>query len=212
MKVMKAMRLFMVAGFALCIFISANPGGAESVYSLPGGTVIRMPELDYQGYGPKTLGPDDVAFPGFPRFRCGLSAGPMVPLFGTNGLWLVLALAPNMGPIAILARSKSCRDLEFSKPVQAVGGFLNYYYYPNATFSIAVYDSSHTLIENKTLSFQTDGGYNKGFFYGFQEASNKIRYFTLTGNAAIGITNLTTVTRTPCPASGRCIYCCWVRG
>ena len=84
---------------------------------------------------------------------------------------------------------------EFSKPVQAVGGFLNYYYYsPTATFTIAVYDSSHTLIENKTLSFTTDGGYNKGYFYGFQEASNKIRYFTLTGNAAIGITNLTTIT------------------
>ena len=91
---------------------------------------------------------------------------------------------------------------EFSKPVQAVGGFLNYYYYPNATFSIAVYDSSHTLIENKTLSFQTDGGYNKGFFYGFQEASNKIRYFTLTGNAAIGITNLTTVTGPAIPGIG----------
>jgi hypothetical protein len=49
------------------------------------------------------------------------------------------------------------------------------------------------LIEDKTLSFTTDGGYNKGFFYGFQEASNKIRYFTLTGSV-IGITNLTTVT------------------
>ena len=59
MKVMKAMRLFMVAGFALSIFISANPGGAELVTSLPGGTVIRMPEMDYQGYGPKTFGPDN---------------------------------------------------------------------------------------------------------------------------------------------------------
>ena len=61
---------------------------------------------------------------------------------------------------------------------------------------------SHTLIENKTLSFHTDGGYNKGFFYGFQEASNKIRYFTLTGNAAIGITNLTTITGPAIPGIG----------
>ena len=64
MKVMKAMKLFIVTGFALSIFISANPGGAELVTSLPVGTIIPMPELDYQGYGPKTFGPDNSIIQG----------------------------------------------------------------------------------------------------------------------------------------------------
>jgi hypothetical protein len=193
MKVMKATRLFMVAGFALCIFISASPGGAELVTSLPDGTIIRMPELDYEGCGPKTFGPDN-SVTWSSTFPLSVFGGTQGAYFNTNGLWLVLAVVPWMGPIAVLQDASHTMTFEFSKPVQAVGGFLNYSYYPTRTnFSIAVYDSSHTLIEDKTLSFTTDGGYNQGFFYGFQEASNKIRYFTLTGSV-IGITNLTTVT------------------
>jgi hypothetical protein len=198
---MKAMKLLIVAGFALCILISARPGGAELVNSLPDGTVIPMPALDYEGYGPKTFGPDNSII-WSSTFPLSVFGGTQGAYFNTNGLWLPLVLAPNMGPIAVLQDARHTMTFEFTKPVQAVGGFLNYYYYsPTATtFTIAVYDSSHNLIEDKTLSFTTGGGNNTGFFYGFQEASNKIRYFTLTGNVAVGITNLTTVTGPASPA------------
>jgi hypothetical protein len=197
---MKVMKLLIIVGFALSIFISANHSGAELVTSLPGGTIIPMPELDYQGYGPKTFGPNNSII-WSSTFPLSVFGGTQGASFNTNGLWLALAASPNMGPIAVLQDASHTMTFEFSKPVQAVGGFLNYYYYPNATFTIAVYDSSNNLIENKTLNFTTDGGYNKGYFYGFQEASNKIRYFTLTGNAAIGITNLTTITGKPIPVN-----------
>jgi hypothetical protein len=189
---MTAMKLLIIAGFALCMFISASPGGAELVTSLPDGTIIPMPELDYQGYGPKTFGPDNsITWSStFPLSAFGWTQGCS---FGDNGLWWPTQIAP-FGPIAILQDPSHTMTFEFSKPVQAVGGFLNYYYYTTATFSIAVYDSGHNLIEAQTISFTTGGGFNKGFFYGFQEASNKIRYFRLTGNGAIGITNLTTIT------------------
>jgi len=184
------MKLLIIAGFALCMFISANPGGAELVTSLPDGTIIPMPALDYQGCGPKTFGPDN-SITWSSTFVLSYFGGTQGCSFSDNGLWWPTEIAP-FGNIAILQDPSYTMTFEFSKPVQAVGGFLNYYYYPTATFSIAVYDSSHNLIEAQTLSFTTGGGFNKGFFYGFQEASNKIRYFTLTGGV-IGITNLTTV-------------------
>ncbi len=77
----------------------------------------------------------------------------------------------------------------FSTPLSAVGGFLNYA--PGyGTPEIAVYNSSHTLIESYVLTFLTGGGNNSGFFFGFQEPTADISYFTLT-DAYIGITNLT---------------------
>jgi hypothetical protein len=92
----------------------------------------------------------------------------------------------------------------FTAPVSAVGGFINYNPGPNTTTpTIAVYDTLGQLIENATLSFNTGGGLNSGFFYGFQETTANIGSFTLTGNY-IGITNLTTstaVVSTPEPAS-----------
>lgn len=88
----------------------------------------------------------------------------------------------------------------FASPVLAVGGFLNYY--PDGITTpavIAVYDSSWNLIESYTLSFSTGGGFDTGFFYGFQETT-PIKYFTLTDNY-IGITNLTTGAAVPEPSS-----------
>jgi len=66
--------------------------------------------------------------------------------------------------------------------------------------TIAVYDSSNTLIESYNLTFITGGYINSGFFYGFQEASAIISYFTLTDNF-IGITFLKT-TSNPVPLPG----------
>jgi hypothetical protein len=77
----------------------------------------------------------------------------------------------------------------FSTPLSAVGGFLNYVPGGNNP-TIAVYDSTDTLIESDSLSFLTGGGTDTGQFLGFEEGSADISYFTLT-DAYVGITNLT---------------------
>ena len=88
----------------------------------------------------------------------------------------------------------------FASPVSAVGGFLNYLPDFATPTTIAVYDSMGNLIEPAfTLTFTTTGADNTGEFWGFQETSNIISYFTLTDNY-IGITNLT-VAAVPEPSS-----------
>ena len=62
--------------------------------------------------------------------------------------------------------------------------------------TIAVYDSSMNLIESYNLSFTTSGADDTGAFYGFQETTRNISYFTLTDNF-IGITDLTIVSPEP---------------
>lgn len=84
----------------------------------------------------------------------------------------------------------------FATPVSAVGGFLNYVPGSNNPTIIAIYDSSMTLIEMYDLSFTTTGGNDTGAFYGFQEPTKNISYFTLTDNF-IGITDLTVVVPEP---------------
>jgi hypothetical protein len=79
---------------------------------------------------------------------------------------------------------------EFSNPVEGVGGFLNYApgYAPATT--IAVYNSSDTLIESYNLTFTTAGGSDEGAFFGFLENTPDIKYFTLT-DGYIGLADLT---------------------
>jgi hypothetical protein len=78
----------------------------------------------------------------------------------------------------------------FASPVFGVGGFLNYVPDGSTPTTIAVYDSTATLIESYNLTFLTSGDTNTGAFFGFLETSPTISYFTLTDNYA-AITNLT---------------------
>jgi PEP-CTERM motif len=104
--------------------------------------------------------------------------------FGLNGRWSGLTMAGTND-------ESSTMTFDFSSPVSAVGGFINYV--PRTgTPVISVYDSTDTLIESYTLNFSTGGGSNTGFFYGFSEAT-PIKYFDLSG-AYIGLTNLTAAT------------------
>ena len=69
---------------------------------------------------------------------------------------------------------------------------MNYVPGSSTPTTIAVWDSLGNLIEPAfTLTFLTGGGNDTGAFYGFQESTANISYFTLTDNY-IGITNLTT--------------------
>lgn len=177
--------LFIVLVFGLWVI----PTHASVINSLPGGTVIPIPDLgddagEYLfGPGPYSVVPgiqwsSTLSFSNF-----GYSGGYG---FGDNGHWIGL-------PMAGLNDLNGTMTFSFATPVAGVGGFLNYAVdlttggFPVS--SIAVYDSGHNLIESTNLTFLTGGGDNTGFFYGFSESSPVISFFELS-NSYIGINYL----------------------
>jgi hypothetical protein len=199
---MKAKHLLIVGIFALGICLTATPGGAEVVFSLPGGTVIPMPAIEYQGPGPHIFGPDITWTSTNADTNGGsLFGNTYIYAFGANGNW-----DGGLGPMATVNDSydiygvTDTMTFAFATPVGAVGGFLNYAPYDLTPTTIAVYDASHNLIESYNLIFHTDGSTNSGMFIGFQETTANISYFTLTDNF-IGITNLTTANPVPLPGA-----------
>jgi hypothetical protein len=168
------------------------------------GTVVPMPAVDYFGPGPQAFGPgitwssDNAANQGGSVF--GYTGGYN---FGSNGFW-----DAGVGPMAGVNSSAAfygtanTMTFSFDTPQSGVGGFINYYPDSNDPAVISVYDENMVLIESSVLSFSTGGGNNSGQFYGFQEGSAVIKYFTLS-DAYIGITNLTItdVNAVPEPAS-----------
>lgn len=186
----------------LLVSLIVVQAGATVVTSIPGGTVIPMPVMNYFGGGPITFGPGVTWSSSNTTFQNGSVFGYTGGYsYGSNGGWTG-ALAPMAGlnDINEFYGVTDTMVFAFASPVSAVGGFLNYF--PDGIITptvIAVYDSSSNLIESFTLSFSTGGGLDTGFFYGFQETT-PIKYFTLTDNF-IGITNLTTSAAVPEPSS-----------
>ncbi len=166
--------------------------------SIPGGTVIAMPSVDYFGSGPQAFGTGSfaVTWTSTNAFNGGGAAFGYAGTYGpysfvSNGQW-----TGAMGPMAALNDSTDdygstdSMTFAFATPVRAVGGFLNYVPGSSTPTTIAVWDSNGILIESLDLSFTTGGGDDTGFFYGFQEPTANISYFTLSDNY-VGITNLT---------------------
>jgi len=170
----------------LIIFGSGN-ANALPVTSLPGGTIVPLPAINYSGYAPQSFGPG-ITWSSDVISLFGSDGGFG---FGSNGIWessLVMAGLDN---------SMGTMTFEFSSPVLGVGGVFNYIQ-GNDSPVISVYDAGGLLIESLELSFSTGGGTNTGEFYGFLESSNQIKYFTLT-DAYIGITDLTVIDSAPVP-------------
>ena len=190
---MKTVRSLAVSGAlaASALFIPfASQAGV--VTSLPGGTVLPMPAIDYEGAGPQVMAPGVTWSSASGGSVYGWADGYG---FGGNGFW---SGTPMMGTNDTV----STMTVSFASPVAGVGAFLNYVEGMNA--SIAVYDSSNNLIESMNLTFSTGGGDNTGMFYGFSESSANIAYFTMTGGY-IGAADLTytgqAATDLPEPAS-----------
>jgi hypothetical protein len=162
------------------------------VTSLPGGTIVPMPALNYFGPGPQVFGPG-ITWSSTNASNQGGSVFGYTGDYGFvgNGLW-----DGTLGPMAGLNDSKDAylvtdtMTFAFSSPISAVGGFLNYAPGSENQTTIAVYDSSHTLLESFNLNFNTGGGTNTGQFFGFERPTSEISYFTLSDNY-VGITNLT---------------------
>ena len=188
------MKKFVAPLLALMGALLVVQAGATVVTSIPGGTVIPMPVLNYFGPGPQTFGTTNVVT--WSSSNASNQGGSVFGYtggygYGSNGFW-----DGALGPMAgvndsfIFYSASDTMVFSFATPVTAVGGFINYYPDGITTPTImAAYDASWNLIESYNLSFSTGGGANTGFFYGFQETT-PIKYFTLTDNY-VGITNLT---------------------
>lgn len=187
------MKKILAAGIGIGLIVLTGVAGAGVVTSLPGGTVVPMPGMNYFGPGPQVF--EGIQWTSTNSVTYGGSLFGYVGIygFGSNGYWSSL-----LGPMAGLNSGSGVAPVidtmtfEFSVPVSGVGGFMNYD--PNyGNPVISVYDSGHNLIESHTLNFSTNGSPNQGFFYGFLEGSAVIKYFTLS-NSFIGIANLTVTT------------------
>lgn len=193
------MKRYSIAILLLIMAVVAN-AGATVVMSIPGGTTVSFPAINYFGGGPVVFGPGITwsstnAFFGCVGTQCGSVFGYTgLYGYGINGDW-----TGALGPMAGLNDSfdiwgvTDTMTFQFGSPVSAVGGFLNYYSAVggNSTpTTIAVWDSMGNLIESYDLTFTTSGANDTGFFFGFQETTRNIAYFTLTDNY-IGITGLT---------------------
>jgi hypothetical protein len=173
-------------------FLCALGGSAyaDVVNSIPGGTVEPMPVLNYFGPGPQTFGPG-IVWTSTNAFNQGGSVFGYTGGYGFagNGFWDSSLVMAGLNDSLSSAGVVDTMTFSFLNPVGAVGGFINYA--PGyGTPTIAVYNSANQLIESTVLSFNTGGGADNGFFYGFQETSNDISSFTLT-DSYIGIANLT---------------------
>jgi len=185
-------RLF--AAMFLAVLVMVAQAGATLVHSIPGGTVYTLPAVNYFGGGPQTVASGITWSSTNVNNQGGSVFGFTTAYdFGVNGSW-----TGALGPMAGLNDNTDIYSVTdsmtfaFATPVAAVGGFLNYAVGFSTPTTIAVYDSSHTLIEPAiTLTFLTSGGNDTGAFYGFSESTANISYFTLTDNY-VGIVDLTT--------------------
>jgi hypothetical protein len=88
---------------------------------------------------------------------------------------------------------------QFSTPVSAVGGLLNWALCCGPA-DIAIYNSSSQLIQDVVLYNGSSNLQTPNSFYGFSDNTNDIAYFILRGDY-IGITDLTVSAATPLPAA-----------
>jgi hypothetical protein len=177
-------------GACLALALTGGAASANLVTSIPGGTVVPMPAINYSGPGPQTFSPG-ITWTSTNATNQGGSVFGYTGVYSyiDNGLW-----DGRLGPMAGLNDSfdsygvTDTMTFSFTTPVGAVGGLLNYA--PAGTHAIIAAYAGGTLIESDTLTFLTGGGTDTGMFLGFQETTPEISSFTLTDNF-IGITNLT---------------------
>ena len=188
-------RLF--AALFVAVLLTIAQAGATVVTSIPGGTVFTMPAVNFFGAGPQTVSVSPSII--WSSTNANMQGGSVFGYTGTYGFLANGAWDGGLGPMAGVNDSfdvygvSDTMTFAFATPVGAVGGFLNYVPGGSTPTTIAVYDSSHSLIESFNLTFLTGGGIDTGFFFGFQESTANISYFTLTDNY-VAITDLTTGT------------------
>ena len=171
-------KLALLLSFLICVFVMQ--AGATVVIGTPGSN-LNMPVMNYFGGGPITVGnytwsSTNTCCQGGSVFGYNGGYG-----FGDNGEWGGLTMAglndsySNWGVTDTMT-------FAFTNPVSWTGGFFNYYPGSSDPTTLAVWDSSHNLIESYNLTFLlTPGAFNQGKWIQFQETT-PIAYLTMTGN------------------------------
>jgi hypothetical protein len=188
---------------AVCL-LAASQAGATVVTSLPSSAFIQMPAVDYTGSGPQTY--NGVTWTSTNATNHGGSVYGYTATyrFAGNGSW-----DGTLGPMAGVNDSfnnygvTDTMTFAFATPVSIIGGFLNYVPGGSTPTTIAVYDSSHSLIESYNLTFLTGGGTDTGQTLGFSESTADISYFTLSDNfiGIVGIPGTSVTSSVPEPGS-----------
>jgi hypothetical protein len=166
----------------IMVLFAARPAEATLVTSLSAGGYISMPVVNYHGPGPQAYA--NYVWSSTNAINLGGSVFGYIAeyAFGTNGFW-----NGALGPMAGLNDSffrfgtHDTMTFFFATPVQEIGGFINYVPGGGTDTTIAIYDSTHTLLESYNVTFLTSG-VNQGKTLGFLRSSADISYFTLTGN------------------------------
>lgn len=176
----------LVAGMAILAFLSAAPARATVVTSLPDGTLVPIPVVQFVdtfGPGPHVFGPSITwtSTEGSSVFGWTTGYG-----FGGNGFWNGL-----LGPMAGLNADTGTMTFQLASPALGIGGFIDYAPSTERTSFIAIYDTGFILLESFDLTF-TKGfsSTNAGEFLGFVREKPEIGYFTVSNNF-VGITELT---------------------
>jgi hypothetical protein len=173
------------------ICLAMVPAGASVITSLPGGTIVPMPAVNYFGGAPQVFGPGIT----WTSTNGGSQGGSVFGYnggygFSGNGSWDGSFVMAGLNDSFDNYSVTDTMTFTFLTPIDAVGGFLSYVPGGSTATTIAIYDSLDNLIESFNLTFLTDGSNNSGQFYGFQASGAIISKFTLTDNY-IGIRDLT---------------------
>jgi hypothetical protein len=196
---MKKIKLLSL-GVALLTSFSGT-ANATLVTSIPYGIDIAMPVMNYFGGGPITFDSGNITwYSTNVSHQDGSVFGYINEYgFGSNGYWYNNLVMAGVNDNTAFYGVSDTMTFEFDYPVSAVGGLINYFPDMGDSPVISVYDSSYNLIESATLNFSTGEATDSGMFYGFEEGTDSIKYFTL-NDAYIGIANLkTNVTIVPIP-------------
>ena len=179
------------------VALLASPAGASVVLNFTGGTLQAMPAINYFGPGPQVFGVgNSITWTSTNATNQGGSVFGYTGEYGfiNNGFW-----DGTLGSMAGVNDSfdaygvTDTMTFAFASPVSSVGGLINYVPGDTTVTTIAVYDSSHNLIEsyNLTWNFNNTSCANCYMKIGFSESSAVVSYFTMTDNYA-AITGLTT--------------------
>ena len=147
--------------FLVCLVFHTSYSNAEIIYSLPSNsTRIEFSVLNLFSAGPVTEnGITWTSTLDKSVYGCNGSYG-----LNTNGDW-----NPPLTYMG-LNRDSGTMTIEFARLASSVFGLINYA--PSAGYGkIAIYDSTHTLIETRDLSITTPSGNNQGQLIGFKSSS-----------------------------------------
>lgn len=183
---MKRHSAILVAVSVLCLAaFSAGRADAAPITSLPDGRLIPFAAVELKTAGPVVVDGNTTWSSTFAESVFGwttLYGFTCFPWYDSPPMAALNSSSVGNGPVHTMT-------FQFTRPVRGVGGLIAWNNFDPPAI-IAVYDSSHNLIESTVLG---EGGVYympPGNFYGFLESSPIISYFTLT-DEFIGLRNLT---------------------